>query len=237
VWLSLRTEPEVRDVLGHHWEPGEATIIACQEEHEFSYWPDDASARTYVVDVRPASGAPAFRTEVRRSYKHREAMNPESGLGAGELITVDCDPKHEKAKFDESDPRLYKDGQVPGKGHQSPLPAEAAFEAAAAAPPGTPVPAAAAPNELAEALGSGPVADILQQLSQDPEGFRAQVKAQGSGASAFVVTDAGLAPVGPTPAGQQTDVADQLTKLAALRDSGVLTDAEFEAQKQKLLGT
>jgi heme exporter protein D len=30
--------------------------------------------------------------------------------------------------------------------------------------------------------------------------------------------------------------ADELTKLAALRDSGALTDAEFAAQKAKLLG-
>ena len=30
--------------------------------------------------------------------------------------------------------------------------------------------------------------------------------------------------------------ADELTKLAALRDQGVLTDAEFAAQKAKLLG-
>jgi hypothetical protein len=52
-----------------------------------------------------------------------------------------------------------------------------------------------------------------------------------------VVTEAGAAPVGPAPAGQQIDVADQLTKLAALRDSGVLTEAEFEGQKQKLLGS
>jgi hypothetical protein len=31
------------------------------------------------------------------------------------------------------------------------------------------------------------------------------------------------------------DAIDQLTKLAALHDQGVLTDAEFEVQKQKLL--
>jgi hypothetical protein len=195
VGLSLWTELEGGDdVLGHHWEAGEATIIACQEEHDFTYWPDDASARTYVVDVRPAAGTPAFRTEVRRSYKHRDSMTPERGLSAGELIAVLCDPKREKAKFDESDPRLYKDGQVPGKGHQSPSPSEVAFETAAAAPAGTP-------------------------------------------ASAFVVTGGGVAPVGSAPAAPETDVADQLTKLAALRDRGVLTEAEFEAQKHKLLGT
>jgi hypothetical protein len=32
-------------------------------------------------------------------------------------------------------------------------------------------------------------------------------------------------------------VADELTKLANLRDRGVITDAEFQAQKAKLLGT
>jgi hypothetical protein len=59
---------------------------------------------------------------------------------------------------------------------------------------------------------------------------------RGSGASAFVVTGAGVAPLGGAPAAQQTDVADQLTNLVGLRDRGVLTAAEFEAQKQKLLG-
>ena len=34
----------------------------------------------------------------------------------------------------------------------------------------------------------------------------------------------------------QLSVADELTKLAALRDQGHLTDAEFEAQKASLLG-
>jgi hypothetical protein len=33
------------------------------------------------------------------------------------------------------------------------------------------------------------------------------------------------------------DVADELTKLANLRDRGALTQAEFDAQKDKLLGS
>ncbi|GMQ85411.1 MAG: hypothetical protein BMS9Abin07_0977 [Acidimicrobiia bacterium] len=36
---------------------------------------------------------------------------------------------------------------------------------------------------------------------------------------------------GPPP-----DLADQLTKLAGLRDDGVLTDDEFQREKDKLLG-
>jgi hypothetical protein len=39
--------------------------------------------------------------------------------------------------------------------------------------------------------------------------------------------------VPPPPAGEST--VDQLQKLAQLRDSGVLTPEEFEAQKQKIL--
>ena len=35
---------------------------------------------------------------------------------------------------------------------------------------------------------------------------------------------------------QATDVASQLTKLAELKEKGYLTQAEFEAQKKKLLG-
>ena len=38
------------------------------------------------------------------------------------------------------------------------------------------------------------------------------------------------------PAAPTVDVADELTKLADLRDRGVLSDAEFESQKGKLLG-
>ena len=38
------------------------------------------------------------------------------------------------------------------------------------------------------------------------------------------------------PASSPVDVADQLRKLAELRDQGILTDEEFAVQKQKLLG-
>ncbi len=57
---------------------------------------------------------------------------------------------------------------------------------------------------------------------------------------------AAAAPAGPSrPAqhrprsgtgGAAPDPVAQLTQLAALRDSGALTEAEFEAQKAKILG-
>lgn len=40
----------------------------------------------------------------------------------------------------------------------------------------------------------------------------------------------------PPQAAPQTDVVEQLQKLAELKQQGILTDEEFTAQKQKLLG-
>lgn len=42
--------------------------------------------------------------------------------------------------------------------------------------------------------------------------------------------------VEPQLTSQPIDVADQIKKLAELKDRGILTDDEFAAQKQKLLG-
>lgn len=43
-------------------------------------------------------------------------------------------------------------------------------------------------------------------------------------------------PAAPVVVQQQIDVADQLMKLAALKEQGILTQEEFDAQKKKLLG-
>jgi hypothetical protein len=40
----------------------------------------------------------------------------------------------------------------------------------------------------------------------------------------------------PAPAAAAPDPIEQLTQLAALKDSGALTEAEFDAQKAKILG-
>jgi vacuolar-type H+-ATPase subunit H len=47
----------------------------------------------------------------------------------------------------------------------------------------------------------------------------------------------GSQPPAAAPTPDPAATADALTKLAALHDRGVLTDAEFQAQKTKLLGT
>ena len=52
---------------------------------------------------------------------------------------------------------------------------------------------------------------------------------------AFGMTPSQAPPAAPG-AGAPVDVADQLRKLAELRDQGILSDEEFTLQKQKLLG-
>jgi Short C-terminal domain len=43
-------------------------------------------------------------------------------------------------------------------------------------------------------------------------------------------------PPPPPPAAAAPDPIEQLTQLAALKDSGALTEAEFETQKARILG-
>jgi hypothetical protein len=67
--------------------------------------------------------------------------------------------------------------------------------------------------------------DTLIALAGDPAAMRQYIRqAKATGAAQ-----------GAAPA-QRLDTADELTKLADLRDRSVLTQAEFDAQKAKILG-
>jgi hypothetical protein len=91
--------------------------------------------------------------------------------------------------------------------------------------------------------GHGPVGELVAQIRADPEAFRQRMIAQveaagGSGAMISTQWNAQLATGTPQAPGhpQPVDVIDELTKAADLHHKGVLTDAEFEAYKKKLLG-
>jgi Short C-terminal domain len=75
------------------------------------------------------------------------------------------------------------------------------------------------------------------QLMQQAEQFRAQAEQfQGTAAQFRAKAEAqqGAGFGQPTPA--QPDPVTQLEKLAKLKESGALTEAEFEAEKAKILG-
>ncbi len=67
--------------------------------------------------------------------------------------------------------------------------------------------------------------------------WAAQDAAAASAATAAPVTPATSPAAPPTPAVGGPSVLDQLTQLGQLRDAGVLTEAEFEAQKQRILAS
>lgn len=76
-------------------------------------------------------------------------------------------------------------------------------------------------------------ADIIHQRVLDRQA--AQWGAQGPpGAAPASAPDAPPASASPA-AGPSDDIIDRLTKLGELRANGVLTDAEFEAQKERIL--
>jgi hypothetical protein len=99
---------------------------------------------------------------------------------------------------------------------------------------------AATADGLAQVMASG----VLSNFSRDPA-KRAeqrekvkQMMADAQAAHGVAPTNliVGGQPVYPGQLGGGSSAADQLTKLADLRDRGVLSDAEFETQKRKLLG-
>jgi hypothetical protein len=82
-------------------------------------------------------------------------------------------------------------------------------------------------EEAQEAVASGHMHEYIERRT-------AEAMAGASGISAEAIRGERLVISGGDTG--KTDIADELSKLAALRDQGLLTEAEFEAQKARLLG-
>lgn len=71
-----------------------------------------------------------------------------------------------------------------------------------------------------------------QQQWEAQQAAAQQAAAQQAAAQQAAAAQAAAA----APAAPQQDVIGQLTQLASLKDQGILTEAEFEAQKARILG-
>jgi hypothetical protein len=240
-------------VLGHHWEPGEATVVTSRAA------PGPAGSvayREYIIDVRPAGGSAPFRTKLGVSYSGRgEATDSRRRFKDGDVFPVLCDGKREKAKWDYDDPQIYKPGQSPQDRKENKRnPSE--FDVAAAAPAGTAIHSGAGSD-----AGSGtPLADIAETsadfaaeaaaFAERSAAFRARAEAsrEALGAIARARQAGDFAEVErlkaqfanstgesrlPTPDRR----LERLQKLADLHDRGVLSDAEFATEKTQILGS
>jgi len=109
-------------------------------------------------------------------------------------------------------------------------------------------------NAMLQQMGLGSVDEIMREAMSDPQGFaakmqeRAAAMQQAAMAQAAAVQQAARAQAAAMKAqssqaaqaaqakAANEDPVDRLVKLADLHDRGVLTDAEFEAQKKRVLG-
>jgi hypothetical protein len=191
-------------VLGHHWEPAEATIIARNPRAQAAGYEPNYD---FVLDVRPSTGSPL------RVTIHEGFTAPAGGFrnpSVGEVVGVLYDPKSQRVKFDNSDPRLSAApaGQAVADG----------FAAVAAAPPGT--------------SSVGPGTPDASELPGTVQSFSGEAATEMLGA---LLGSGGVEAVADMKAHAAGDPAERLAKLQALRDKGVLTEAEYEAQRQRII--
>ena len=159
----------------------------------------------FVLDVRPGSGPPL------RVTIHDGPGDDFADPVAGDVLRVLYDPKNQHVKWDLSDPWLVDSA--------------ADRRAAAAAPfgiaPGTPGFGITGSAGSVQFLSGAAASEMLNNLF-GPGGAEAiaAMKAQARGQA---VPGAG------------SDPGERLARLQALRDRGLLTEAEYEAQRQRII--
>jgi hypothetical protein len=155
-------------------------------------------------------GEPAF--EVEEKFRYSQFAIP----SAGTVLPVIFDPDdHDKIMLDESPEAATRVGlsQVQGQLQQAGLSADQVGFI----------------SQLQQAAATGADRNQLREMAMQWSQQHGATVIDSSGAMQAMQGMPGV------PAQPAESVADQLEKLADLRDRGVLTDTEFETQKAKLL--
>jgi len=214
-------------MFGHHWEPGQATIVALKELPTMGTDGFGHKLRSYeyVADVQPDSGGPVFRTTMDEPFNESSDRH---GFrwhqpGVGEVMPVKCDPKRQEAKFDAAASRAQARAM-----HDQMASAQAAqFDAMVGAAPGT------APGPTSGEILPGQGISVVNVSGADISGALPAIQqALASGNLAEIARIKGELRQ-QTP--EAADPAERLEKLADLHSRGLLTDDEFAATKAKLL--
>jgi hypothetical protein len=213
--------------LREHGRSASATVLEAEQTHwAVARAPDNVVANTQIVwklklQVTP-SGETPFEAEIEQSSPQ---LSPPR---VGQVVPVLYDPEdHSKVAVDRSD---AAQGQAAAEMVESHLSAEQAAS-------------------IQQFTGSS-ISELMSAAMADPSGFAAQMQERAAAAQkaamAQVAAMQAQAAAGQQPAAAQQAGAppaatsgealvDALTKLADLRDRGVLTDEEFRAQKKRLL--
>jgi Short C-terminal domain len=208
-------------VFGEKWETGTGTMVFAENKNDTkgssTYRDTIVSNWVYVIEVTPP-GQEAFRAKVSDYYHSTQLI----GFHVGQTFEVLYDAKHKKIKWDPTDATVA--ARLTHKPTNTPASMDARLDAALH---GEPPPATT--DSPAQGDGRAMMA-AMRLMRTDPEAGRAAIAAAGGTLQQFSQ--------GPPPpdAVAATSSVDQLAKLADLKTQGVLTDEEFAAAKQKLLG-
>ena len=214
-------------MFGRGWEPSTATIVM-RHEKGGGLGTGRPTYYEYLVDVQPLGGGPVFRTTIQQPNHHYSFKPPHEG----EVIRVLINPKKNEVKFDEDDPARSRAEADRLRKEQE----EQAWAAAQQTPVGS-QPAGAPGSLEASRIKIQRTALFVEAIATAKESgdtaYVAQLQAAfKAGATALPERDDSLPP--PAPAGGG-DRIERLQKLAELHASGVLTDAEFAAEKARIL--
>jgi hypothetical protein len=150
-------------MFGHDWEPAQATIVAVR--HVPTGFSTTGYVAEFVADIHPEGGLATFRATFKGPHRSMNFRTPD----VGEVIAVRVDSKSGEVKIDPSDPGVRLDAAREREQEE--------FDALAAAPPGSGLPAAAAPEpEVSAALADVSAATArLQATSADISGTLAAI--------------------------------------------------------------
>jgi hypothetical protein len=202
-----------------NWVKAQGRVVALDRQTGVNeYGAAEAWVDSYVVDVQPTEGEP-FRAEVEPGGFNHGLLHVESSKfrhpQEGEVVSVEYDPASRKVRFDMSDPALVKQTY-----RERNATSHTIYEQSLGAPVGTQSVGGTAADVLAS-LGVGGGGDLKAQLLR--------MAAQNPGSVIDLRSSHGSAD-------SSSDPVDRLAKLADLKERGVLTEAEFEAEKQRILG-
>jgi hypothetical protein len=179
-------------MLGIGWQHAEATIVSRRLVAKSTnpdmgeYASQGVEVFEFIAEVRPADGSPPFRAAMKEPFDAITFKAPEIGQVVRVKYSHTRDDGH-KVKFDRSDPGTYE--HVPGvpdwRHHGNPLKdadkkavadahsplADAAWNAALQAPPGTPSPVLPAQHGSGEEIFAGVEARMRELEDQHTRGL------------------------------------------------------------------
>jgi len=197
-------------VFGHKdLEPGEAMIVERHVKHQGS----DGRNTLYewLADVTPAEGAP-FRTVLATPGLALDFREP----GPGDRVSVLIDRKKDVTHFDKSDPRISLKAERAAKDRHF---AESSAGSVGSAPADqAPAPQSTTYMET-QVVSAADAAPLLQAMFSGDGGAREE---------AITALRAHQQPA-------SSEIGERLSQLEALKASGALSEAEYQAQRQRIV--